>query len=35
MMAYEKKFEMFNFLTLLRLNCSEDYEETNTTVGKM
>jgi hypothetical protein len=34
MMGFENKLELFNFLTMLRLNCKLDYTEENTTVGK-
>ena len=34
MMAFKDNLDMYNFLTMLRLDCRYDYTETNTTVGK-
>jgi hypothetical protein len=34
MMGFEKKLDMFNFLTLLRIDSKLDYAEDNTIVGK-
>lgn len=35
MMAWDKKMNDYNLLTLLRIDSSRGYEEDNTTVGKM
>mmetsp|Transcript_5353 Transcript_5353/g.7517 ORF Transcript_5353/g.7517 Transcript_5353/m.7517 type:complete len:81 (+) Transcript_5353:1-243(+) len=32
LMSFENRLNMYNFLTLLRLDCKEDYTEQNTTV---
>jgi hypothetical protein len=33
MMSFEKKVELFNFLTMLRVDCKGDYTEANTILG--